>query len=144
MCSLHYSKCCLLSEGTCLCYDGRPFTAILHLKNVYTMQLFQVSTFCRHKELVVYYITWLKVSTLWCHQKVDKVSTLWWDMSFFCYDLSTFWWHQIVSSFYSHTKCLLYAALPLCFSILLPFHILAVFLSFTITVKTHKIVCHFS
>ena len=112
MSSLNWNQNRLLTEGNCLHYDGIPCSEILHFKSVYTIQLFRVSTNCRHKDLVVYYMTWLKVSTLWCHQKVDIVSTLWQHTSFFCCDLSTFWWHKIMSSFYSDTKCLLYAALP--------------------------------
>ena len=86
--------------------------AIFHLKSVYTLPWPRVSILCRHKDLVVYSVMWHRVSTFWCLQKVDKVSTFWWHMSSLRSHLSSLWCHQTMSTFWSHAKCLPCEASP--------------------------------
>ena len=88
--------------------------SIFHVKSVYTLPWPKVSTLCRHEDLVVYIMMWHWVSTFWCHQRVDKVSTFWWHVSSLSSHLSSLWCHQAMSTFCSHTKCLPYEALPFC------------------------------
>ena len=87
--------------------------SIFHVKSVYTLPWPRVSTLCRHEDLVVYIMMWHWVSTFWCHQRVDKVSTFWWHVSSLSSHLSSLWCHQAMSTFCSHTKCLPYEALPI-------------------------------
>ena len=86
--------------------------SIFHVKSVYTLLWPKVSTLCRHEDLVVYIMMWHWVSTFWCHQRVDKVSTFWWHVSSLSSHLSSLWCHQAMSTFCSHTKCLPYEAFP--------------------------------
>ena len=91
--------------------------AIFHLKSVYTLPWPKVSTLCMHEDLVVYIMMWHWVSTFWCHQRVDKVSTFWWHMSSLSSHLSSLWCHQTMSTFWSHAKCLPCEASPFCITL---------------------------